>query len=288
MPEAFTGERDFEDYLQQFITAATLSGWRTATTDNRSQYFAPRLKGSALHFYTTVTVAKQQNFDQSIAAFRTTYTTNVEVLKAKLKAARQQPNQTIAAFLCDVRTLARRVNRGQPLIEEQMVVTSFIEGLHDAQLRWELRNSKPANPDAALALAVELHAFLEMDPSLRSVSQATVNMVSVTPPQPLMAKASTSQEDMMGTLMQTNRQEIQKPLPQTNQNSSTSRSSKTDGRSVRFNSPGQIDQLQIQAKTKTKGTETQTTTIDTITIRTTDTITVAINKTTDFKTIAIH
>ena len=238
MPEAFTGERDFEDYLQQFTTAATLSGWQTATTDNRPNYFALRLKGIALHFYTTLTVAQQQDFDQLVAAFRTTYTTNVEVLKAKLKAARQQPNQTIAAFLCDVRTLARRVYRGQPLIDEQMVLTSFIEGFHDAQLRWELRKSKPASPDAALALAVELHAFMEMDPSLRSGSQATVNMVSAPPPQPLMTAASTSQDDMMGTLIQTIRQEIQKALPQTSQNSASSRSSSADGRSVRFNSPG--------------------------------------------------
>ena len=185
-----------------------------------------------------LTVAQQQNFDQLEAAFRTTYTTNVEVLKAKLKAARQQPNQAITAFLCDVRTLARRVYRGQPFIEEQIVLTSFIEELHDAQLRWELRESKPASPDAALALAVELHAFMEMDPSLRSGSQATVNMVSGTPPQPLMATASTSQEDMMGTLIQTIRQGIRKTLPQTNRNSSNSRSSSTDGRSVRFDSPG--------------------------------------------------
>ena len=185
MPEAFTGERDYEDFLQQITTAATLSGWQTATTDNRPQYFALRLKGNALHFYTTLTVAQQQNFDQLVAAFRTIYTTNVEILKAKLKAARQQPNQTIAAFLCDVRTLARRVCRGQPLIEEQMVLTSFIEGLHDAQLRWELRKSKTAIPGAALALAVELNAFMEMDPSLRCGSQATVNMVSATPLQPL-------------------------------------------------------------------------------------------------------
>ena len=102
MPEAFTGEGDFEDYLQQFTTVAQLSGWQTATTDNRPNYFALRLKGNALHFYTTLTAAQQQNFDPLVAAFRTTYTTNVEVLKAKLKAARQQPNQTTAAFLCDV------------------------------------------------------------------------------------------------------------------------------------------------------------------------------------------
>ena len=118
-----------------------------------------------------------------------------------------------------------------------MVLTSFIEGLHDAQLRWELLKSKPASPDAALALAVELHAFMEMDPSLGNGSQATVNMVSATPPQPLMAITSTSQDDMMGTLKQTIRQEIQKALSQKS-HSSRSRSSSTDGRSVRFNSPG--------------------------------------------------
>ena len=238
MPEAFTGEGDFEDYLQQFTTAARRSGWHTATSDNRPYYFALRLKGNVLKFYTTVTAAQQQNFKQLVAAFRTTYT-NVEVLKAKLKAARQQPNQTIAAFLCDVRTLTRRVYRGQPLIEEQIVLTSFIEGLHDAQLRWELRKCKPITPCAALAIAVELHAFMEMDPSLRSESQALVNMVSATPPQPLIATASSSQEKMMGPLIQTIRQEIQKVLPQTSQHSSISRSSSTDdGHSVRFNSPG--------------------------------------------------
>ena len=118
-----------------------------------------------------------------------------------------------------------------------MVLTSFIEALHDAQPRWELRKCKPANPHAALALAVELHVFMEMDPSLRSGSQVSENMVSATPPQPTMATASTSQEDMMGTLIQTIRQEIQKVLLQTIQNSSNSRSSSLDGHSVRFNSP---------------------------------------------------
>ena len=98
MPETFTGEGNFEDYLSQFTTAARLSRWQTATTDNRPHYFALGLKGNALHFYTTLTVAQQQNFDQLVAVFRTTYTTNVEVLKAKLKAARQQTNQTIAAL----------------------------------------------------------------------------------------------------------------------------------------------------------------------------------------------
>ena len=35
MQEAFTGEGDFEDYLQQFTTSERLPGCQTATTDNR-------------------------------------------------------------------------------------------------------------------------------------------------------------------------------------------------------------------------------------------------------------
>ena len=168
-----------------------------------------------------------------------------------------------------------------------MVLTSFIEGLHDAQIRWELRKSTPANPDAALALAVELHALMEMDPSLRSGSQATVFMVSVTPPQPLMAMASTPQEDKIGTLIQTIRQEIQKALPR---QVKTFRVHVLVAQTVAplvLIVPDQIDKVQVQTKTKT--TEIQTTaTIDTKTIRTTDTIAVAINKTTDTTIIAIH
>ena len=54
--------------------------------------------------------------------------------------------------------LARNFCREQQAFEEQKVLISFREGLHDPQLGWELRKSGPANPDAALALAVELSA----------------------------------------------------------------------------------------------------------------------------------
>ena len=268
-----------------FTTAARLSGWQTATTDNRPNYFALGLKGNALHFYTTLTVAQQQNFDQLVAAFRNTYTTNVEVLKAKLKAARPQPNQTIVAFLWNVQTPARRVYGGQPLIKEQMVLTNFIEVLHDAQLRWELRKSKPASPDAALALAVELHAFMEMDPSLRSGSQATVNMVSASPPQTLMAKASTSQEDMVETLIQTIRQEIQKALPK---QVKTLRIHVQVVQTVVLTVPEQPDKVQFQIKIKIIEIQTTIATDTTFLIRTIDTTTVAFSETTDTTIIAIH
>ena len=150
MPESFTGSGDFEDYLQQFHTAAFLSGWYSTTHDNRPQYFALRLRQNAFHFFTTLSVAQQTDFTLLVDAFRQNYTTNVDILKARLKAARQQLNQDIASILCDVRTLARRAYRAFPHLIEQIVLTSFIEGLSDSTLRWELRKSKPATADEAL------------------------------------------------------------------------------------------------------------------------------------------
>ena len=105
---------------------------------------------------------------------------------------------------------------------------------------------------------------MEMEPSLGGGSQATVNLVSATPPQPLMATTFNSQEDMVGTLIQRIRQEIQKALPQTSQNSSSSHSSNTKCRSVRFNSHGPNRRRQLQ--TETKVTKLQTITIDSITL----------------------
>ena len=46
-PAAFTGEKDFEQYVQQFAATAKLSRWQTATTENRPYYFATRFKGNA-------------------------------------------------------------------------------------------------------------------------------------------------------------------------------------------------------------------------------------------------
>ena len=96
-------------------------------------------------------------------AFSQNYTTNVEISKARKKAARQQPRQDIATFLCKIRTLAGCAYRNHPHLREQIAVTSFIEGLNNSTLRWKLRKLKPENADHALTKALEQQAYLELE-----------------------------------------------------------------------------------------------------------------------------
>ena len=80
-----------------------------------------------------------------------------------LKAARQQPGQDIATFLCNIRTLARRAHRDHQHLLEQIVVTSFTEVINESTLIWELKKVKPENADHALTKALELQPYLELE-----------------------------------------------------------------------------------------------------------------------------
>ena len=218
MSENFTRSGDFEDYLQQFNTAALLSVWFSPAHDNRPHYFAPRLRGNALHFYTTLSAAQQTDFNFLVDAFRQNYTTNVDILKARLKAARQQSNQDISAFLCDIRTLSYRAF---PHLVEPIVLTSFIEGLSDATLRWELRKSKPATADDALALAMELNSFLEIEkgaPSTSKMAEISVNAISRVAPEP-------PTKEWMDELVRTLTEGFKNAMPKPNQEVSRQRNS---------------------------------------------------------------
>ena len=128
---------------------------------------------------------------------------------------------------------------------ERIVLTSFIEGLSDSTLRWELRKSKPATADDALALAMELNSFLEIERGAPSSSHTTagasVNMISREHPEQ-------SNHQIMENLVRTLTEGIRKALPKPEQKNnrqrsatpnreSTSRSNSIDsqrGRAVRF------------------------------------------------------
>ena len=94
------------------------------------------MRDNALHFYTTLSQEQKDDYDLLVDTFRQNYTKNVDILKARLKAAKRQPEKDMANFLCDLRTSARRAYRASPHLIDQIVLTSFVEGLESLTLRW--------------------------------------------------------------------------------------------------------------------------------------------------------
>ena len=215
-----------------------MSGWHSNTHDNRPHYCALRLKENALHFYTTLSFEQQTKFDLLIEAFRENYTTNGDILKARPKTAKQQPKQDIAAFLCDVRTLARRAYRDFPEMIDPRVLTTFVEGLSDETLRWELRKAKPQTADDALTAAMELNAFLEIENGNCAVTQSVNRVAQGTSNETLEEIVRLLSQSLQNSQLQST--QVQ-PSSNENKNMKRSRSlsndSKSSTRSVRFQSP---------------------------------------------------
>ena len=95
-------------------------------------------------------------------AFRTQYAPNQDVLTAKVKGLRQQPGQTIPSFFRELSDSARNAYPVEA-VGNEIVLTTFIAGLFNPTVRWEVRKAEPADADPALQAAVETHSFLEID-----------------------------------------------------------------------------------------------------------------------------
>ena len=118
-------------------------------------------------------------------AFRQIYTTNADILKAGLKAARQgQPRQEITNFLCDLRILARRAS---PHMIDQIVLMSFVEGTNSPTLRREMKKALPRTGEETITLAIEFDSLIALErtnyPGSARQSSFSINQIDSATPQ---------------------------------------------------------------------------------------------------------
>ena len=140
-----------------------------------------------MHFHTTLSAAQQVDLNLLIDTFQQNYTTNADILRAEFKATGQQPNPEIFAFLCGIRTLARRNYPSFTKSVEQSVLTSSVERLSGSTLWWEHRESNPPIVDDYLALGLELKFSLVIKtrtPSTTKLAKTSVNAISCDAPEP--------------------------------------------------------------------------------------------------------
>ena len=105
LPAPFDGTTDFEDFVIQYNSVASLPDWE----NNPSRYLRLQLSSAslscdALSFYQSLTRAQQTNMNRFLRASRTQYNPNQDVIEAKVRALSQQPGQTIPVLFesCEI------------------------------------------------------------------------------------------------------------------------------------------------------------------------------------------
>ena len=150
LPEPFTGSIDIESYITHFELLAHVQKWKRTLRrdgneveiDERPHYFVLRLQKSAIDFYRTTTDAQKGSYDETVKAFRTHYTEKPVVFRGRLSRRIQHPGEKLTDFLGHLQGLAMKAYPGESNeIRDHLVVRGFLEGIHNSQVRLDLRKS---------------------------------------------------------------------------------------------------------------------------------------------------
>ena len=185
LPPSFTGLTDVEDFLTQFEAVSTLSKCVALTPDPRLHFLSARLTGDALTFYWSLATAQKGDYNELTRLFRQQYKTNADVLKAQVKSLRQLPGQDVSDFYRTLRDHAGKAYTDHA-VRNELLLTTFIEGLTYSVVPWEVRKVKPTLVEDALSLALEMQPFLELQGQQPDTPPASVK--KLTGPSPSQSK----------------------------------------------------------------------------------------------------
>ena len=199
LPPSFTGLTDVEDFLIQFEAVSTVYNWVALTPDPRP-HFSARLTGDALTFYRSLTTAQKGDYDELNRLFPQQYKPNADVLKAQVKSLHQLPGQDVAAFYRTLRDLAGKAFTDDA-VRNELLLTTFIEGLANSVVQWEVRKAKPSVAQDALSLALEMQSYLNLHSQQPDTPAASVNNLT---------GASPSQSELSSDLIFTIKEEVKR------------------------------------------------------------------------------
>ena len=237
LPPSFMGLTDVEDFLTQIEAVSTLSNWVALTPDPRPHFFSARLTGDALTFYRSLTTAQKGDYDELKRLFRQQYKPNADVLKAQVKSLRQSVTwPRCLRLLPDTRDLAGKAYTDDA-VRNELLLTTFIEGLANSVVRWEVRKAKPTVVEDALSLALEMQSYLNLHGQHSDTPAASVN--NLTGPSP-------SQSELFSDLIFTIKEEVKRVVDERSGPPQRGRSGErpTSSRSQQSESNNQTNQTQ--------------------------------------------
>ena len=78
-----------------------------------------------------------------------------------MKSLRQLPGQDVSGFYLTLHDLAGKVYTDDD-VRNELLLTTFIEGMANSVVRWEVRKAKPTVVEEALSSALEMQSYLNL------------------------------------------------------------------------------------------------------------------------------
>ena len=195
IPELYTGEKSWDEWIDHFDSVAKVCGWDAA---NKLKWLRVRLSGRAGTAFRRLPEATRVSFDLATAALRSRFEpeSKKELYRTELLTRRKKQNEGWAVFGEDLKILADKAYADLPVeARERFALNQYLTQLDNPQVAFSVKQTKPSTVDDAVRSTLEMESFLKPS-GAASVSPLSVESEGTE------TVAATSQDDTMKRILE--------------------------------------------------------------------------------------
>ena len=160
IPELYTGEKSWDEWIDHFDSVAQVCGWDGA---NKLKWLRVRLTERAGTFFRRLPEETRADFDRATEALRRQFEpeSKKELYRAELQARKKKRNEEWAIFGEDLKNLADKAYPALPLeARERFALNQYLSQLDNPQVAFSVKQTKPKTVDDAVRSTLEMESFL--------------------------------------------------------------------------------------------------------------------------------
>lgn len=196
VPEAFSGEGSWEDWLDHFESVAAVNKWEEADKllwlrvrmTGRAQKAFKNLPQASRASYATVRESLSERFEPA---------SKRELYRTEFYARKKRKMEDWASLAEDLKSLADRAfSNLEEAARAHLVLTRYLEQLDNQQVAFSVKQKRPQSVDEAVTATLEMESYLNH--SSRQVGQVGLEEAGQ---DTVVAAAVQSKQDTMMELM---------------------------------------------------------------------------------------
>ena len=160
LPEPFSGDGCFSDWIEHFESVAAVNSWDEAA---KALWLRVRLTGKAQTAYKRLSDDARKAYADSVKALRERFEpkSKRELYVAEFHARRKKKTEDWADYADELRVLADKAYSDlQEEARERIALNHFLEHLDNPQVAFNVKQRSPKNLADAASATIELESYL--------------------------------------------------------------------------------------------------------------------------------
>ena len=170
VPEYFTGEGSFEDWIDQFESIAEINHWNDG---QKLMWLKVCLTGRALMTYKKFSVTACGSFKNAIKALQEKFEpeSHKDLYRAEFQTRCKEKTEGWPEFGEDLRVLVDRAYLSlEDEARQQLALQRYLSQLDNEQVAFSIKQGKPRTIEAAVGATLECESYLVRSPQRSAVA----------------------------------------------------------------------------------------------------------------------